>query len=129
MTQLTFITADTDLDALLAPYAAPSLLTDTYTDKAMNAAQKRVQRAILQGKPDTIVNHYRAELAKRAADILLLIPTDEYVLLMHNDTTHKLTIAARKAVKTANRIAAEDAEYDAMMADIPYSLLPYNKMI
>jgi len=48
---------------------------------------------------------------------------------MHNDTTHKLTVASRKAVKTANRNAAEDVEYDAMMADIPYSLLPYNKMI
>jgi hypothetical protein len=125
MTNLTYVTEATDLDVLFAPYANKS----TFSDKAMDVAAKQLTRAIAQNKPVTIVPHYRAKLASRAAEILLLIPAEEHVLLMWNKETHSMVLEASKAWKKANKIAIEDAEFDALMADIPFNNLPYNRSI
>lgn len=107
---LTFIDETTNLDELLAPYAN----TRTFSDAEMNLQAKRLSRSIRQGKPENIVNHYRAALVERAAQIIMLLPADEHILLIWDDKTDSMLSAARKAWNKACKVMRDDAEYDAI---------------
>jgi hypothetical protein len=118
MTQLTYITESTDLKALFAPYAAP---TPDFADKKMNQASKQVKRARYQGKPDNIVNYYINKLVSRAAEIIMLIDIEEYLVVL--EVYPEQLSKARKAYVADLKKATDIATSDALIDGLEFSYL------